>query len=44
MTTSSREDLIMKAIIKSPNQLGGIAKRKDIKREIYEHSVIIPED
>lgn len=44
MTTSDREDLIMKAIIKSLNDLGGIAERKDIKRDIYDNSKLIPED
>lgn len=44
MTTSDREDLIMKAVIKSLNDLGGIAERKDIKRDIYDNSKLIPED
>lgn len=44
MTTSDREDLIMKAVIKTLNDLGGIAARKDIKRDIYDNSKIIPED
>lgn len=43
MTTSDREDLIMKAVIKSLNDLGGIAERKDIKRDIYDNSKLIPE-
>lgn len=44
MITSDREDLIMKAVIKSLNDLGGIAERKDIKRDIYDNSKLIPED
>lgn len=44
MTTSDREDSIMKAVIKSLNDLGGIAERKDIKRDIYDNSKLIPED
>ena len=44
MTTSDREDLIMKAVIKTLNDLGGIAERKDIKRDIYDNSKLIPED
>lgn len=43
-TTTEREDLIMKAIIKTLNDLGGIAERKDIKRDIYDNSKLIPED
>ncbi|WP_153832545.1 Mrr restriction system protein [Fundicoccus ignavus] len=34
----------MKAIINSLNDIGGIAERKDIKRDIYENSKLIPED
>jgi len=44
LTTSDREDLIMKAVIKSLTDLGGIAKRKEVKRDIYDNSTIIPED
>src|SRR5699024_7752656 len=44
MTTSDRENLIMKAVIKTLNDLGGIAERKDIKRDIYDNSKLIPED
>lgn len=44
LTTSDREDLIMKAVIKSLNDLGGTAERKDIKRDIYDNSKLIPED
>lgn len=44
MITSDREDLIMKSVIKSLNDLGGIAERKDIKRDIYDNSKLIPED
>ena len=44
MTTSDREDLIMKAVLKTLNDLGGIAERKDIKRDIYDNSKLIPED
>ena len=34
MTTSDREDLIMKAVISPLNELGGIEERKDAKRDI----------
>ena len=44
MTTYDREDLIMKAVLKSLIDLGGIAERKDIKRDIYDNSTLIPED
>lgn len=44
LITSDREDLIMKAVIKSLTDLGGIAKRKEVKRDIYDNSTIIPED
>lgn len=43
-TTIERENLIMKAVIKSLTDLGGVAKRKVIKRDIYDNSTLIPED
>ncbi|GEK91236.1 restriction endonuclease [Alkalibacterium kapii] len=43
-TTIERENLIMKAIIKSLLDLGGVADRKEIKRDIYDNSTLIPED
>lgn len=42
-TTIEREDLIMKAVLKSLMDLGGIGKRKEVKRYIYDNSTIIPE-
>ena len=44
LITSDREDLIMKAVIKSLIDLGGVAKRKEVKRDIYDNSTLIPED
>ncbi|HLR92192.1 MAG TPA: Mrr restriction system protein [Atopostipes sp.] len=43
-TTIEREDLLMKAILKSLRDLGGNATRKEIRRDIYDNSVLIPED
>lgn len=43
-TTIERENLIMKAIIKSLLDIGGVANRKEIKRDIYDNSTLIPED
>lgn len=43
-TNNERENLIMKAVIKSLTDLGGVAKRKEVKRDIYDNSSIIPED
>lgn len=44
LITTDREDLIMKAVIKSLIDLGGVAKRKEVKRDIYDNSTLIPED
>lgn len=43
-TNNERENLIMKAVIKSLTDLGGIEKRKEVKRNIYDNSTLIPED
>lgn len=43
-TNNERENLIMRAVIKSLTDLGGVAKRKEVKRDIYDNSKIIPED
>jgi|GEM_PF-222168 len=43
-TNNERENLIMRAVIKSLTDLGGVAKRKEVKRDIYDNSPIIPED
>lgn len=43
-TVIERENLIMKAVIKSLTNLGGFAERKDLKRDIYDNSTIIPEE
>lgn len=43
-TNNERENLIMKAVIKSLTDLGGVAKRKEVKRYIYDDSTIIPEN
>ena len=43
-TNNERENLIMKAVIKSLTDLGGIEKRKEVKRYIYDNSTLIPED
>ena len=42
-TNNERENLIMKAVIKSLTDLGGIEKRKEVKRNIYDNSTLIPE-
>lgn len=44
LITTDRENLIMKAVIKSLLDLGGVANRKEIKRDIYDNSTLIPED
>src|SRR5699024_6864734 len=43
-TGQERENLHMKAILTSLLDLGGVATRKAIKRDIYDNSTIIPED
>src|SRR5699024_1708269 len=43
-TNNERENLIMRAAIKSLTDVGGVAKRKEVKRDIYDNSPIIPED
>lgn len=43
-TNNERENLIMKAVIKSLTDLGGVEKRKEVKRNIYDNSTLIPED
>lgn len=43
-TSQERESLHMKAILTSLLDLGGVATRKAIKRDIYDNSTIIPED
>lgn len=44
LTTVEREDLIMKEVIKSLTNLGGTASRNEIERDIYNNSLLIPED
>lgn len=43
-TSQERENLHMKAILTSLLDLGGVATRKAVKRDIYDNSMIIPED
>ena len=43
-TTIDRENLIMKAVLKSLMDLGGVSERKEVKRDIYDNSTLIPED
>lgn len=43
-TNNERKNLIMKAVIKSLIDLGGVAKRKEVIRDIYDNSTLIPED
>ncbi|MDE1549838.1 Mrr restriction system protein [Jeotgalibaca caeni] len=43
-TLVERENLLMKAILKSLIDLGGVAERKEIRRDIYDNSPIVPED
>ena len=43
-TTVEREDMIMKAVLKSLRNLGGVSGRKELKRDIYDNSTTIPED
>lgn len=43
-TVTELENRLMKAIIKSLIELGGIASRKEIKRDIYDNSTLIAED
>lgn len=44
LSVADRENLIMKAVIKSLLDLGGVANRKEIERDIYDNSTLIPED
>lgn len=43
-TGNERENLIMKAVIKALNELGGVESRKEVKRYLYDNSSLIPED